>query len=257
MTRINLVTPLVATANVVSADPGTTGLYLRYRGVEGSGALLDQGSLGINAAIAYSPNPTYTGDGILYAQNAGCHNIGSGAPLLPLFNGPATWCAWVKPANRTDKGAAPWITGFEFPPNAFAIAHDPSGGAPSDDVVIRGVGANVWTNSGGGDELEWGSGLPIQSGLVSAGVWTHIAAVYDTVAGESRLYVDGVLIDTQASVPVSGSIEQARVGCCMRAGSASQISRSNASATVADCRAYARVLSLKELQWLAASGRNP
>lgn len=262
MTKLILADPLIASLNITELpDPGTANLLLRYRGTEMSGGLIDQGSLHVNTSTTGSPG--YSGDGVdCSVAGYGSWNFfpaGSGSVFVPLEVGDGTWCGWVRPVTRTDATAVPYTASLHFPPNAWFLgAVAIGGGSPNDgNITMRGIGANVWSDNGGGSEIEWGSGLPVVNGVASAGVWIHIAAVYDATHGESRLYLNGALEDTSAHVPGIAGHNNVRLGATSQAGTMVQTVQSVANARIADCRAYNRVLTAKEIEFVFAAGRNP
>lgn len=260
MSRIILASPLVASANIATPAPPMD-YSLRYLGTELAAPLIDQGSIGVNAGATGTPG--YSGDGVdCSVPGFGSWNFfssGSGVVFAPLEVGDGTWCGWVRPAMRTDGTATPYTASLHFPPNAWFLgAVAIGGGSPNDgNITIRGIGANVWSDNGGGSEIEWGSGLPVVNGVAAAGVWLHIAAVYDATAGESRLYLNGVLTTTYAHVPGLAGYRNVRLGAASQAGTMVQNIQSVATARIADCRAYARALSASEISWIYAAGRNP
>jgi hypothetical protein len=191
---------------------------LRHRVANAYYALLTAGGLWFTATVTPPPGPADVGwwklnetSGVVAADSSGgghpaavtaptwnsglvADGTGNGlaAVTLPisLRTPPNSFSCWFTPATRTDAGVSggpysPW------PPNVISNDVFGLGGV--------GIGANVWSNAGGGGTVVVGSvANPVPGLLLVAGHQYHLAVTYGLAS--TNVYVDSVMVATAGPI---------------------------------------------------------
>ncbi|MGK5450440.1 LamG-like jellyroll fold domain-containing protein [Streptomyces radiopugnans] len=143
---------------------------------------------------------------------------------------------WVRPRSVDRDMTAVGQDGASEGP--FALGLDADGGADGADPA--------WTF-----ELPTGSGpLRVRGGHPAAGQWTHLAGVYDPVAGTARLYVNGRVVATAEPAAEAAATGALQIGRVHRGGEAG----GHWHGELADVRAWDRIAAAGELAELAERG---
>ena len=187
----------------VAAEDAVLALLHRYSFSEQPGSLVVEDTAG-DADGTVIGNATFTGDGELSLPGGASTSLDAGYVDLPngmisALPDSVTIESWV-----TWNGGGTWQRVWDFGNNVNGEGQQGTGDSTF-FLTPQAGGANVVRAAF--RPMETAPELPVLNGdaPLPTGTQSHVAVVYDYTSGVSRLYVDGVRVDTQpVTDPLSG-----------------------------------------------------
>jgi len=216
----------------LGCNPAPSGLVAWWRG-EGdtTNEIAPAGGAGvIYNAVGFGPGEVgqgfsfgYEDDSYIYFPNPSLNSIGGSGMTLEF---------WMNP-DSIDGGEGPIpLMGWQTSPDSGVYPY-------------VGFSDGYWGNI----EFGIGSGVLSDPGIITAGVWQHVAVTYDSVSGEAVIYVNGIQV--AANNVGSGALPQS--SAYLYVGDVA-LSGNDYNGGIDEISLYNRVLSTSEIQGIYNAG---